>query len=68
MLLHSLVAAAWPAADLAPATKRPPLALLGLLDQQFCVRQSVPEVGKAYPHGGTPPAMAGGARVGPMDA
>jgi hypothetical protein len=51
VLLHSLVAAAWPATDPAPAAKRPALPLLGLLDQQFHVRQPVPEAEKAHPHG-----------------
>jgi len=51
VLLHSLVAAAWPAQDHAPAAKRPALPLLGLLDQQFHVRQPVPEAEKAAPHG-----------------
>lgn len=51
VLLHSLVAAAWPAQDPDPAAKRPPLPLLGLLDQQFHVRQPVPAAEKAAPHG-----------------
>lgn len=51
VLLHSLVAAAWPATDPAPTAKRPALPLLGLLDQQFHVRQPVPEAEKAAPHG-----------------
>ena len=51
VLLHSLVAAAWPAVDPDPAAKRPALPLLGLLDQQFHVRQPVPEAEKAAPHG-----------------
>jgi len=55
VLLHSLVAAAWPAQDPDPAAKRPALPLLGLLDQQFHVRQPVPAAEKAHPHGGTRP-------------
>ena len=55
VLLHSLVAAAWPAQDPDPAAKRPALPLLGLLDQQFHVRQPVPEAEKAHPHGGSRP-------------
>ncbi len=51
VLLHSLVAAAWPADDPDPAAKRPALPLLGLLDQQYHVRQPVPEAEKAAPHG-----------------
>ena len=54
-LLHSLVAAAWPAQDHAPAAKRPALPLLGLLDQQFHGRQPVPEAEKAHRHGGSRP-------------
>jgi hypothetical protein len=55
VLLHSLVAAAWPATDPDPAAKRPALPLLGLLDQQFHVRQLVPAAEKAQPHGGSRP-------------
>ena len=55
VLLHSLVAAAWPAQDPDPAAKRPALPLLGLLDQQYHVRQPVPEAEKAHPHGGSRP-------------
>ena len=55
VLLHSLVAAAWPAQDPDPAAKRPALPLLGLLDQQYRVRQPVPEAEKAHPHGGSRP-------------
>ncbi|RZK52230.1 MAG: IS4 family transposase, partial [Hymenobacter sp.] len=55
VLLHSLVAAAWPATDPDLAAKRPALPLLGLLDQQFHVRQPVPEAEKAHPHGGSRP-------------
>ncbi len=55
VLLHSLVAAAWPADDPDPAAKRPALPLLGLLDQQFHVRQPVPGAEKAHPHGGSRP-------------
>lgn len=51
VLLHSLVAAAWPATDPNPSAKRPALPLLGLLDQQYHVRQPVPEAEKAAPHG-----------------
>ena len=51
VLLHSLVAAAWPEQDPDPAAKRPALPLLGLFDQQFHVRQPVPEAEKAAPHG-----------------
>ena len=53
VLLHSLVAAAWPAQDPDPAAKRPALPLLGLLDQQFHVRQPVPDAEKGHPHGGS---------------
>ncbi|WP_210518269.1 IS4 family transposase [Hymenobacter terricola] len=52
VLLHSLVAAGWPAQDPDPAAKRPALPLLGLLDQQYHVRQPVPEAEKDHPHGG----------------
>lgn len=55
VLLHSLVAAAWPATDPDPTAKRPALPLLGLLDQQFYVRQPVPAAEKAHPHGGSRP-------------
>ena len=55
VLLHSLVAAAWPATDPDPAAKRPALPLLGLLDQQYHVRQPVPAAEKAHPHGGSRP-------------
>ena len=55
VLLHSLLAAAWPAQDPDPAAKRPALPLLGLLDQQYHVRQPVPEGEKAHPHGGSRP-------------
>ncbi|QKG53660.1 IS4 family transposase [Hymenobacter sp. BRD67] len=34
---------------------RPPLPLLGLLDQQFYVRQARPAAEKAHPHGGSRP-------------
>ena len=53
VLLHSLVATGWPAQDPDPAAKRPALPLLGLLDQQFHVRQPVPEAEKDHPHGGS---------------
>ena len=53
VLLHALVAAAWPVPDPDPAAKRPALPLLGLLDQQFHVRQPVPDAEKAHPHGGS---------------
>ncbi|NVO33512.1 IS4 family transposase, partial [Hymenobacter lapidiphilus] len=53
VLLHSLVAAAWPAEDPDPAAKRPALPLLGLLDQQFHVRQPIPEAERAHPGGGS---------------
>jgi hypothetical protein len=55
MLLHSLVAAAWPATNPDPAARRPALPLLGLLDQQFHVRQPVPAAEKAHPQGGSCP-------------
>ena len=55
VLLHSLVAAAWPTADPDPAARRPALPLLGLLDQQFHVRQPVPAAEKAHPQGGSRP-------------
>lgn len=55
VLLHSLVAATWPAQEPNPAAKRPALPLLGLLDQQYHVRQPVPEAEKAHPHGGSRP-------------
>ena len=51
VLLHSLVAAAWPAQDPDPAAKRPALPLLGLVDQQYHVRKPVPEAEKVAPHG-----------------
>ncbi|MFD2722157.1 IS4 family transposase, partial [Hymenobacter monticola] len=51
VLLHSLLAAAWPADGPAPSrAQRPPLPLLGLLDQQFHVRQPAPDAEKAGPH------------------
>ncbi|WP_035561936.1 IS4 family transposase [Hymenobacter sp. IS2118] len=53
VLLHSLVAAGWPVQDPDPAAKRPALPLLGLLDQQFHVRQPVPEAEKDHLHGGS---------------
>ena len=55
MLLHSLVAAAWPAADPDSVAKRPALPMLCLLDQQFHARQLVPEAEKAHLHGGSRP-------------
>jgi hypothetical protein len=55
VLLHSLVAAHWPAHDPDPVARRPALPLLGLLDQQFHVRQPVPEAEKTHPHGGSRP-------------
>jgi len=57
VLLHALVAAAWPAQDPAPTATRPALPLLGLLDQQYHVRQPVPEAEKAPPHGGSRPGQ-----------
>ena len=53
VLLHSLVAASWPAQDPEPAAKRPALPLRGLLAQQFHVRQPVPSAEKDHPHGGS---------------
>ncbi len=53
--LHALVAAGWPATDPDPAAKRPALPLLGLVDQQYHVRQPVPAAEKAHPHGGIRP-------------
>lgn len=53
VLLHSLVAAAWPAQDPDPAAKRPALPLLGLLDQQYHVRQPVPAAEQAAPQKGS---------------
>ncbi|MGI4870505.1 MAG: IS4 family transposase [Janthinobacterium lividum] len=53
VLLHSLVAAAWPTDDPDPAAKRLALPLLGLFDQQFHVRQPVPEAEQTHPHGGS---------------
>ena len=55
VLLHSLVAAAWPAQDPDPTAKRPALPLLGLLDQQYHVRQPIPAAEKAHPNGGSRP-------------
>ena len=49
VLLHSLVAACWCDGPAQAATKRPALALLGLCDQQFHVRQPVPAAEKASP-------------------
>ena len=60
VLLHSLVASAWPTTDPDPAAKRPGLPLLGLLDQQFHVRQPVPAAEKAHPHGGSRPRQGRG--------
>ncbi|MGI4872693.1 MAG: IS4/Tn5 family transposase DNA-binding protein [Janthinobacterium lividum] len=57
VLLHSLVAALWPTDGPDPAAKCPALPLLGLLDQQFHVRQLVPEAEKAHPHGGSRPCQ-----------
>ena len=53
VLLHSLVAARWPGGSGPSAATRPPLPLLGLLDQQFYVRQARSAAEKAHPHGGT---------------
>jgi len=53
VLLHSRVAAGWPAQDPDPAAKRPALPLLGLLDQQYPVRQLVPEAEKDHLPGGS---------------
>ena len=55
VLLHSLVAAQWPAHAPPAGRTRPPLPLLGLLDQQFHVRQARSAAGKAHPHGGIRP-------------
>ena len=46
MLLHSLLAAAWPANDSAAPVPSAPLPLLGLLDQQFHVCQPAPAAEK----------------------
>ena len=58
VLLHSLVAAAWSDPDPDPAAKRPALPLLGLLDQQFHVREPVPAAEKAPPTAAPAPARA----------
>jgi hypothetical protein len=55
VLLHSLVAARWPTSDPPAGAARPPLPLLGLLDQQFYVRQARPAAEKAHRHGGGRP-------------
>jgi hypothetical protein len=55
VLLHSLVAARWPASAPPAGAVRPPLPLLGLLDQQFYVRQARPAAEKAHRHGGSRP-------------
>ncbi|QIL78458.1 IS4 family transposase [Hymenobacter sp. HDW8] len=47
VLLHSLVAAQWPAFDPKPTAKRPTLPLLGLVDQQFYLRRPIPSAEKA---------------------
>ena len=51
VLLHALVAVANPD----PAAKRLALPLLGLVDQQYHVRQPVLAQEKAHPHGGRRP-------------
>jgi hypothetical protein len=55
VLLHSVVAARWPGAPAELDGRRPAVALLGLLDQQYYVRQPVPEAERAHPHGGSRP-------------
>ena len=55
VLLHSLVAAGWTGASADLDAARPAVALLGLLDQQYYVRQPAPEAERAHPHGGTRP-------------
>lgn len=55
VLLHSLVAARWPGSPTSLSAPRPAVALLGLLDQQYYVRQPVPEAERAHPHGGSWP-------------
>ena len=53
VLLHSLVAAGpWPPAT-PPGARRPPLSLLGLLDQQFHVRQPISAAERATPQAGS---------------
>ena len=53
VLLHSVVAAAWPGCDPVPTARRPPIPLLGLLDQQYYIRQFIPAEELAHPHGGS---------------
>ncbi|WP_262510239.1 IS4 family transposase [Hymenobacter sediminis] len=55
VLLHSLVAARWPGSPDSLSAPRPAVALLGLLDQQYYVRQPVPAAERAHPHGGSRP-------------
>jgi hypothetical protein len=54
-LLHSLVAVGWPGAPNDLNAPRPAVGLLGLLDQQYYVRQPVPEAERTHPHGGSRP-------------
>ncbi|RZJ94345.1 MAG: hypothetical protein EOO60_03265 [Hymenobacter sp.] len=54
-LLHSLVAVGWPGSPTDLDAPRPAVALLGLLDQQYYVRQPAPEAELTHPHGGSRP-------------
>lgn len=58
VLLHSVVAARWPGSPTDLDAPRPAVALLGLLDQQYYVRQPVPEAERAHPHGGSRPRQS----------
>lgn len=55
VLLHSLVAVGWPGSPTDLDAPRPAVALLGLLDQQYYVRQPAPEAERTHPHGGSRP-------------
>jgi hypothetical protein len=52
------VAAHWPGSPTDLDAPRPAVALLGLLDQQYCVRHPVPEAERAHPHGGSRPCQS----------
>jgi len=55
ILLHSLVVARWPGSHAHADAPRPAVVLLGLLDQQYYVRQPVPDSERTHPYGGIRP-------------
>lgn len=53
-LLHSVLAMRWVAAPAATSSRRPPVALLGVADQQYHVRTPAPPTEAALPEGSRP--------------